>query len=386
MAILLMGCNIRGGKTEKNLVEKSPTWGVVVDEPEVPVVEEEPIAFADYTPKASFTAIESLETEVQQTGDYTSGLVNKKYLKGCYYTGETSTPFLASFAERWNRATFFRRFVNAEEIFERENANVGDSLLTETIHVMISLLHNEYQLAFSSSECRALARKLVQMLNTIDYAPEQTDQMAEAFRALVNMPYDTPELLSDEENEETEAAFWQLYDKSKYVADYERIREKRLPEDVDYDELQRLSRHLQERYIAEENFDARCIYALEMGCYDFPDAIDYLGELIEDGQYSPYLFEVWYSWRLRVQSRIFGISTFSVIPDNLYDNARLFVAKAYLRHIAENPSDNLAKFLLINLMYTENLHRAGGYYGNEALGAERGLRMRYFLPDELIND
>lgn len=386
MAFLLMGCNTHGGKTGKNLVDNSPTWGITAEEQEEETVEEDLIVYAEYTPKASFTTVASMEAQMPQTGDFELGQVNKKFLEGCYYTGNTSTPFLASFAERWNRTTFLRHFVNAEELFERENSNVGDSLTSETVRGKMPMLPNEYQLAFKNSQCQILAKRLVRMLSSIDYVPEQTGQMAKSFRELVNMPYDTPELLSDVENEETEAEFWQLYDKSKYVADYEKIREKRLPEDVDYDELQRLSLPLQERYIAEESFDAKCIYALEMGCYGFPKAIDYLGELIEDGRYSPYLFEVWYSWRLRAQSHVYGISTFSEIPDNLYDNARLLIAKAYLKHIEENPTDNLAKVLLVNLMYTENLHRVGGYYGNEALGAERGLRMMFFLPDELIND
>ncbi|MBQ6576432.1 MAG: hypothetical protein IJL91_01615, partial [Bacteroidales bacterium] len=182
--------------------------------------------------------------------------------------------------------------------------------------------------------------------------------------------------------EATDKDFWVLYDKSKYVVDYDEIQKKRLPEEVDSYELQRLSLSLQKKYLEEKDFDAKCIYALEMGCYDFPYAIDYLGELIEDGRYSKYLFEVWVSWRLRAQSGVFGISTYSEIPDNLYDNARLLVAQAYVKHIVENPNDTLAKFLLMNMIYTENLHRPGGYYGNEALGAELFLRTRFFLPED----
>ena len=70
-------------------------------------------------------------------------------------------------------------------------------------------------------------------------------------------------------------------------------------------------------------------------------------------------------------------------PCNLRrDNARLLVAQAYVNHIVAKPDDTLAKFLLMNLIYTENLHRPGGYYGNEALGAEQFLRTRFFLPEE----
>ena len=135
----------------------------------------------------------------------------------------------------------------------------------------------------------------------------------------------------------------------------------------------------------ESDFDTRCILALEVGCCDDLDAIDYLGELIEDGHYSKYLLEVWLSWRMRAQSEAFGISTFSEIPDNLYDNARLLVAQSFLRHIKEYPDDSLAKMLLLNLTFTENLHRAGGYYGNDALGAHLFLKSQFFLPEEMTN-
>ena len=377
--MILTGCKNRGGQPRSIHVENSPGQPVVVEEPEDSVI------FVDYTPKTTFTSVEQMEEKVpKEEGGYELGVVNKKFLKGCYYTGSTSTPFLASFAERYNKTEFLRRFVNAEEIFERQNTNVGDSLTTDTVRGEMPLLSNEYQLAFRNANCQARAKKLVRMLTTIDYIPEQTDKMASNFQELVNIPYDTPEFLTDEERDATGENFWTLYDKSKYVADYEEIQKKRLPEEVDYDELQRLSLTLQKKYLAEEDFDAKCIYALEMGCYDFPYAIDYLGELIEDGRYSKYLFEVWISWRLRAQSRVFGISTYSEIPDNLYDNARLLVAQAYAKHIVENPNDTLAKFLLMNLIYTENLHRPGGYFGNEALGAELMLRTRYFLPDELM--
>lgn len=380
MAIFIVGCAGRSHQNSTLRVERSPEVGVVVEEPEDSVV------FVDYAPKTTFTSIEQMEDMVpQEEGGYELGVVNKKFLKGCYYTGSTSTPFLASFAERYNKTEFLRRFVNAEEIFERENTNVGDSLTTDTVRGEMPLLSNEYQLAFRNANCQARAKKLVRMLTTIDYVPEQTDKMASYFQELVNVPYDTPEFLSDEERDATGEDFWTLYDKSKYVANYDEIQKKRLPEEVDYDELQRLSLTLQKKYLTEEDFDAKCIYALEMGCYDFPYTIDYLGELIEDGRYSKYLFEVWISWRLRAQSRVFGISTYSEIPDNLYDNARLLVAQAYAKHIVENPNDTLAKFLLMNLIYTENLHRPGGYYGNEALGAELVLRTRYFLPEEEEN-
>ena len=270
----LTGCKNRNTKTAGVRIENSPVVETTIAEPEDSVI------FLDYTPKTTFTSIEQMEDKIPEEQDgFELGVVNSKFVKGCYYTGDTSTPFLASFAERWNKTEFLRRFVNAEEIFERENTNVGDSLTTDTIRGEMPMLKNEYQLAFRNANCQARAKKLVRMLTTIDYVPEQTERMVSYFQELVNVPYDTPEFLSDEEREATDKDFWVLYDKSKYVADYDEIQKKRLPEEVDSDELQRLSLSLQKKYLEENDFDAKCIYALEMGCYDFPYAFTTLESL-----------------------------------------------------------------------------------------------------------
>jgi hypothetical protein len=384
----MVGCG-RTVKTSGSHIENSPSLGIEVQEtstpnkPEERTVEPEKLT---YMPKTTFTSMTYMESIIPPGKDgFELGTVNNKFLKGCYYTGDVSTPFLASFAERWNRIQFFRRFVNAEEIFERENSNYGDSLTTETIRGKMPMLPNEIQLAFKNSECSKKAKRLVKMLTTIDYVPEETERMVNLFNELVKTPYETPEYISEEEIEAVREQFWELYDKERFVKDIKAIQKIRSNENTPADELTTLGNQLKRRYVEESDFDTRCILALEVGCCDDLDAIDYLGELIEDGHYSKFLLEVWLSWRMRAQSEMFGISTFSEIPDNLYDNARLLVANSFLRHIAANPHDKLAKVLLMNLTSVENLHRAGGYYGNEALGAQLFLKSQYFLPEEMTN-
>ena len=226
-----------------------------------------------------------------------------------------------------------------------------------------------------------MAKNLVKMLTTIDFVPEQREKMADYYQKLLNNPFLTPDFVTEEEINTAEEDFWTRYDKTVYVADYLDIQKNRMAKDADYDELLRNSVPLQEKYLSEENFNAKCIYALELARYCFPERVDYLGELIEDGRYSKYLFEIWVSWRMYAQSEVFGVSSWSEIPDNLYDNARLLVANTYVKHIAENPSDTLAKLLLMNLIYTENIHRSGGYFGNEAMDADYSLRTKLFLQE-----
>ncbi len=335
----------------------------------------------DYTPKTTFTGMEQMSAKIsEEEAGIAIGEVSKQFLEGCYYIGDTSTPFLASFAEWWNRLAFLRRFASAEEVFERVNTNIEDSLTTETVRGTISLLPDEYDRAFRDKKLQSKAKELVRLFRTIDYTAQETQKMYKCFMDLAGAPYQTPDFITEEDKDAVDNDYWVLYDKSKYVENYESIRDKRKPEEVDEKELEKMSLPLQHAYINAKDFDAKCIYALEMGCYGFPEVIDYLGELIEDGRYSKYLFEVWISWRLRAQASVFGRSTWSEIPDNLYDNARLLVAQTYVRHIIENPSDAQAKYFLMALIYTENLHRAGGLYGNEAMAAEVALRTQYFLP------
>lgn len=388
-SLLLTGC---GNRQTNHItrVEHSPTWGIDSETMEESYNPEEthvePVKL-EYTPNASFTSIASMESLFPSNEvDYRLGTVNRKFLEGCYYTGDTNMPLKGSFAERWNRNTFLRRFVNAEEIFERENSNFGDSLTTETVRGKMPMLRNEFQLAFNNSEARGEARQLVKLLTTIDYTPEQNARMAERFQELANLPFDTPEYVTNDDINIIKNDFWTLYEKKTFVTDILDIQKVRADEDTPADKLIALGNELKYRYVKEADFDTRCILALEIGCCNDPDAIDYLGELIEDGRYSKYLLEVWISWRLRVQDAVFGISTYSEIPDNLYDRARLIVAQRFLQHLEAKPDDTLAKVLLLNLSCIDNLHRAGGIYGNEALEASSYLRQRCFLPPELSRE
>ena len=386
---MLVGCGRRSGKISGTRLERSPEWGVMDTNEKTVIMDDSDESFATipdipYEPKVTFTGRESLEDMCSlASGENALGKANTKYLEGCYYTGDTSTPFLASFAERWNKAAFLRRFVNAEELFERENTNIGDSLTTDTVRGEFPMLKNEYQLAFRNSTCVAKAKKLVKMLTTIDYVPSECEKMANLFGELVNVPYDTPDYVTEADLEAIQKDFWDLYDKSQYIPDIAEIQKIRVNEDYGTEALENLRSSLQKRYVESTDFDERCILACEMACCGQENGIDYLGELIEAGQYSKYLLEVWVDWRLYAQQGVFGISTYSEIPDNLYDNARLLVAKEYARHIKDHPEDKLAKVLLLNLTYTETLHRVGGYYGNEALGASLFVKERYFLPEDV---
>ena len=178
-ASFFIGCREKSSKISGPRIERSPEWGVVDTNEKSVIMDGSDESFATipdvpYEPKVTFTGRETLDSLCSYVSEgETLGTANALFLDGCYYTGDTSTPFLASFAERWNKAAFLRRFVNAEELFERENTNVGDSLTTDTVRGKLPMLKNEYQLAFRNGTCVAKAKKLVKMLQTIDYVPAE---------------------------------------------------------------------------------------------------------------------------------------------------------------------------------------------------------------------
>ena len=104
--LLIASCGNRNDKSSVLRVERSPEWGVEKTEDNVAASDDMDDAFATipdipYEPKVIFTGRESMEVMCELApGENALGKVNTKYLDGCYYTGDTSTSFLASFAER----------------------------------------------------------------------------------------------------------------------------------------------------------------------------------------------------------------------------------------------------------------------------------------------
>ena len=136
--------------------------------------------------------------------------------------------------------------MNAEELFERANTNIWDSLTTDTVRGELPMLKNEYQLAFRNSTCVAKAKKLVKVLTTIDYVPAECEKMASLFSELVNLPYDTQDYVTGADIKTVNKDFWVLYDKSQYFHDIDEIQKIRVNEDYETEALENLRSSLHE--------------------------------------------------------------------------------------------------------------------------------------------
>ena len=120
----------------------------------------------------------------------------------------------------------------------------------------------------------------------------------------------------------------------------------------------------------EKNFNKKCAYAYtyvyHVGLYNVDLKI--IGDVLDDGRYSHFLFFLWRIWRCGVQllCEDYGPSTWSQIPNKLYNEKRHAIAVATLKHIVDHSDDAVAinQFLITSSF--DNVLRGGDFlYGNE---------------------
>ena len=141
---------------------------------------------------------------------------------------------------------------------------------------------------------------------------------------------------------------------------------------------------LREKFQNAKDFDARCIYVIELTyaydsdyeawidtlSYDDTDyipSIHIMESVMREKKYSKYLNELWLKWRKKKQFGR-GASKDSSIPNCVYNEFRNMCASAILSHIAKHPNDIMAINEFLTLAYRENILREGGYFGNTSAG------------------
>ena len=66
-------------------------------------------------------------------------------------------------------------------------------------------------------------------------------------------------------------------------------------------------------------------------------------------------------------STLIGASSWSYIPNSLYNAKRRQVAEIIIKHIEAYPNDILAQGVLIDLAGIDNISRHGSYFGNASI-------------------
>ncbi len=130
----------------------------------------------------------------------------------------------------------------------------------------------------------------------------------------------------------------------------------------------------------ETDFDKKCAYAMQyiyfVGFYNAD--MNVVEGLLDDGRYSPYLFFLWRIWRCGVQLRNYGGSTWSSIPNKMYNEKRHMVAETTLRHIANHRDDAMAINHYLVISTYPNIMRFGYFLaGNESFTELIDLDLAY---------
>ena len=106
--------------------------------------------------------------------------------------------------------------------------------------------------------------------------------------------------------------------------------------------------------------------------------------LMDSGKYSPNLNRIWITWRAICQINYFGLSRYSDIPNQYYNEYRKKCYITCLKRIAAHPDDVFAMNCAAAIGGRTNMNRFGqNYFGNEAM-IERAMMMpkRYHSADD----
>lgn len=171
----------------------------------------------------------------------------------------------------------------------------------------------------------------------------------------------------------SENEYYSLFDYSERIKDViPLIDTKVTKENYSTSEVKINIRTLKEKIAAEKNFERKCdltqAYIDYVG-FDYAD-FSMLEKLLDDGRYSHRLFFLWRIWRCGIQltNANYGMSTWSTIPNKLYNEKRFAIAKATLNHLKDHPDDGFAINQFLMTGHYPNILRAGQYLlGNEAV-------------------
>ena len=174
--------------------------------------------------------------------------------------------------------------------------------------------------------------------------------------------------------ENTNDAYQAYMKRSGYFKNFDAIKAKRGVSDKTYQQ-----QLLNKMYLAKTP-DKRHVYAIEFAHSDSTHAHFLVGAAVlnrefVNGQYSPYLSEMWHTWRASV-STLIGASSWSYIPNLMYNQKRAQVAEIIIKYIEKNPTDILAQGLLIDLAGCDNISRHGSIMGNAAM-----IEQMYMFPE-----
>lgn len=290
---------------------------------------------------------------------------------------------------RYNICTVINHVVHGYELFCRKSSDMAfladdDSTVVMTKADTLALIAEDRIPVPSSLLARALpdaadrkaAGSILAAYDRFDGDDSDGSPFSDAFVAYREYFATVPEMASEELLDEFSEKFWDWYDKKPHVAEIDMIQELRVEDRAELSDEQ--MEHFRQCVESEKDIDRRAILALEYAKWDTWYGAILLGEILESGQYTRYLFEAWITWRASVQMAFIGPSSFTVIPNNYYDQVRVKCLETMFRHYESN-GDSYDLCMLENLLVIPVLHRQGSLAGNESMKTLAELQYGMFV-------
>ena len=298
---------------------------------------------------------------------------DRSYIDSCVFRlpeGLMNNETVKKVATMANWMVVTRYLTYAHDIAKRLEEN-GIDWYVKT-EPMISAL----PLLFNNDETVRTLREVIALLGE-----NRVEESGELFRPIAKAFYGDVNIVTQEEIQNIQENFWEMYDKKKYVPDIDLLQANR-PDYLSNTADTVAVKKIRERRLHASSIDEYAIYAIEENIYArFNDitTLDALGGIIEAREYTPFLAEVYFNWRPTVQDNYFGLSKDSVIPNSYYDAVRTVCIETFARHIADNPDDLLAKTLCANILFQGALKRNAWIGGNECSITEMDITSKNFL-------
>lgn len=306
---------------------------------------------------------------------------------------ESQTAQLVS--RRYNLSAVMNHVIHSYELFCRKASELqfaadDDSTIVitkadtlaiirdDTIPIPAAILNS----ALPSAADRRAARTFLAAYGRFDGDDSGGSSLDRAFSEYRNYFDTVPKLFSEEVYDEYSEKMDDWYDKRNYVSEIDMIQLLRVKDKAKLTDRQ--LEHFRKAVESEPDIDRRAILALEYVKWDEWNGAVLLGEILESGQYTRYLYETWITWRAVVQISHIGPSSFCVIPNNYFDQVRVKCLETMLRHY-ESCHERFELCMIEDMAMHEILHRQGSIIGNESLATLAELQYGMFVHPRVLD-
>ena len=292
--------------------------------------------------------------ELLQDGDETSSLIANP--DGQYICLKTKNSTALLFADVYNSLIISHNIHSDWQTAERFSEEGTDDIfaeMTESIRLLdCSIIRND------------TIRECVQQMKegAVLFFSDQSEDNYHLFKEGMDNLYAYMHMHFDPILEQSNAHYDDVMLRKAWFAEFDSVLAKRGQSDSVYQQ------ELLNRIYRTKKAEERHVYVIEFAHSSAEHAHFYAGAALverefERGEYSPYLMEMWQTWRATL-STYYGMSSWSYIPNEIYNQERAKAAKIIVEHIAAHPEDTFAQALLISLGGLDNVSRFGGMFGN----------------------